>query len=57
MGYDARARTMEVEFANGSVYRYAAVPGDVWTAFRRAESKGQFFQRFVREHYEGERVL
>ncbi|RYZ02676.1 MAG: KTSC domain-containing protein [Myxococcales bacterium] len=56
IGYDSRTRTLEVEFATGSVYRYLPVPGEVWTALRRAESKGRYFQRFVRDRFEAERV-
>lgn len=56
IGYDARTRTLEVEFASGSVYRYAPVPGEVWAAFRRADSKGKYFQDFVRDNFETERV-
>lgn len=56
IGYDARTQTLEVEFASGAVYRYAPVPGGVWTALRRAESKGRYFQDFVRDHFETQRV-
>lgn len=56
IGYDSRTETLEVEFSSGSVYRYAPVPSDVWTGLKRAESKGKFFQDFVRDHYEVERV-
>lgn len=56
MGYDAASRTLEVEFRGGGVYRYASVPKEVWSAFRRAGSKGKFFQDFVRDNFEAERV-
>ena len=56
IGYDSRTRTLEVEFASGGVYRYAPVPADVWGALRRAESKGKYFQDFVRDRFETERV-
>lgn len=51
LGYDARTQTLEVEFVSGSVYRYASVPKDVWAALRKAESKGKFFQRYVRDTF------
>lgn len=56
IGYDARTRTLEVEFSSGSVYRYTPVPSEMWAALRRSESKGKYFQDFVRDHFETERV-
>ena len=51
IGYDKRTRTLEVEFKSGTIYRYASVPIEVWSEFLQAESKGQFFQRRVRDHF------
>jgi lysyl-tRNA synthetase class 2 len=56
IGYDPRTRTLEVEFSGGGVYRYTPVPSEMWAAFRRAPSKGKYFQDFVRDHFETERV-
>lgn len=56
IGYDSRTQTLEVEFHSGGVYRYSPVPEEVWTAFRRAPSKGQYFQAFVRDHFATARV-
>ena len=56
IGYDARTRTLEVEFSGGRIYRYAPVPTHVWVELRRAESKGKYFQDHVRDDFEAERV-
>ena len=56
VGYDAATLTLEVEFRNGSVYRYANVRAELWATFRRAESKGKFFQDHVRDKFETMRV-
>ncbi len=56
IGYDARTQTLEVEFRNGAVYRYSHVPSSMWAALRGAESKGRYFQDFVRDRFETERV-
>ena len=56
MGYDRATATLEVEFTNGGVYRYADVPPELWSAFRNSDSKGKFFQDHVREHFETTRV-
>jgi hypothetical protein len=56
VGYDAASLTLEVEFRNGSVYRYANVPSELWARLRRAESMGRFFQDHVRDQFETMRV-
>ena len=56
VGYDAATLTLEVEFRNGSVYRYVNVPTELWASFRRAPSMGKFFQEHVRDQFETMRV-
>jgi hypothetical protein len=56
IGYDAATSTLEVEFRNGSVYRYANVPTELWARFRRAPSTGKFFQDHVRDQFDTMRV-
>jgi hypothetical protein len=56
IGYDRSTRALEVEFLNGTVYRYHDVPAELWTAFRGAASKGQFFQHRVREQFPNTRL-
>jgi hypothetical protein len=56
IGYDAGALTLEVEFRNGSVYRYVNVPTELWASLRRAPSVGKFFQEHVRDQFETTRV-
>jgi hypothetical protein len=51
IGYDRATTTLEVEFRNGGVYRYADVPPELWSAFRHADSKGKFFQDHVRDRF------
>ena len=52
IGYDRATQTLEVEFRSGGIYRYMAVPAQLWLAFRDADSKGQFFQDHVRDRFE-----
>jgi hypothetical protein len=56
IGYDAPSLTLEVEFRNGTVYRYVNVPTKLWASFRAAPSKGRFFQDHVRDQFETMRV-
>ena len=56
IGYDDDAEILEVEFVSGSVYRYRGVSQDVFEDFRRAPSKGIFFNRHIKEAYPWEPV-
>lgn len=47
---------LEVEFADGSVYRYLDVPDHEAKAFIASESKGHHFVAFIRGRYEFLRV-
>lgn len=55
MGYAPESRTLEVEFHHGAVYRYLGVPPTVHDALMKAESKGAFLNREVRDAYPYER--
>jgi len=56
IGYDRSAQLLEIEFRGGRIYRYVAVPPALWTGLMQAESKGHFFQSFVRDRFEATRV-
>jgi hypothetical protein len=50
--YDPEARSLTIRFVpSGRSYRYAGVPPDVYETFRRAFSKGAFFNRHIRDRY------
>jgi hypothetical protein len=49
--YDDGAKMLYVEFRGGRVYRYDRVPRAVYERLLAAESKGQFFSRYIRDHY------
>jgi len=52
ISYDENARELHVTFAGGAVCTYYDVPGHVYRSFRSAESKGQFFNLFVKDRYD-----
>lgn len=56
VGYDARSRTLEIEFAGGGVYRYFAVPERVHELLLRADSRGAFVNRRIKPYYRCRRV-
>jgi KTSC domain len=51
VGYNAASKTLEVEFHNGSLYRYYDVPQSVYDAWMAAPSKGQFFTYQIRDRF------
>jgi hypothetical protein len=53
--YDVKTNTMLVNFKSGSImqwYAYSNVPIKVWVDFTKAESKGSFFAKKIKEEYE-----
>lgn len=51
LGYDPTTRTLEAEFKNGRVYRYAGVPLELFLSFVLSRSKGRFFNVALRSFY------
>jgi len=48
VGYDSKSKTLEVEFLNGSVYQYSNVPSVLYNGLISASSKGQYFDRMIK---------
>lgn len=55
-GYSAADQQLEVEFSNGSVYRYDGVPPQVHADLMASESIGRAFGQLVRNKFEGKRL-
>ena len=55
VGYDPKARVLELEFSSGGVYNYYEVPRKVYTALMSAESKGRFVSEQIRGQYRSEK--
>ncbi|WP_082496438.1 KTSC domain-containing protein [Aminobacter sp. DSM 101952] len=50
--YDPETRVLSVWFvASGKRYNYEAVPPETYAAFRRAFSKGRFFNAHIRDRF------
>ncbi len=56
VGYDEASQTLEVEFANGTVYQYYNVGAAVYEALMQAPSKGQFLNQNIRQGFAFSRV-
>ncbi len=51
LSYDPLSRTLEIKFQNGRSYRYYLVPEAVYRTFLKANSFGEFFNTYIRDHY------
>jgi hypothetical protein len=49
--YDPVDRHLDVVFVSGRRYRYHEVPERIYGDMRRAYSKGEFFNAYVRDRY------
>jgi hypothetical protein len=49
--------TLEVEFVNGTVYRYFDVPDRVHALLMTAGSHGRFFNAHIRDEFRYERLV
>ena len=56
VGYDDTSQVLEIEFHNGSVYRYPMIPAHVHRGLMQAESKGSYFNRIIKSNYAFTRV-
>lgn len=51
VGYEASSRTLEVEFINGTVCQYRAVPEQTHAGLMRSASKGSYFADHIRDRF------
>lgn len=51
IGYDAASSTLEVEFANGSIYQYFDVPQSIYDEVMSSPSIGKALNAFIRQNY------
>ena len=56
IGYDRKAKTLEVAFSNGSVYQYFKVPAKVHNELMAAKSIGKFLATRIKGFFRCERV-
>ena len=56
VGYDERSNTLEVQFKNGRVYQYFAVPSQEARNLIGAASHGQYLNRHIKGRYRYARV-
>lgn len=55
MQYSPQA-TLDLEFRSGAVYRYFTVPRAIADGLRAADSKGAYFNGFIKDHFPYQRL-
>jgi hypothetical protein len=50
--YDEERRVLQITFVSGRVYAYSDVPPEVFQEFEMARSKGEFFNRHIRDCFD-----
>jgi hypothetical protein len=56
VAYDKVGLLLELEFRDGAIHQYSAVPETVYQELIVAESKGVYFNRHIRDHFSHRRV-
>ncbi len=56
VGYSKRRQLLEIEFANGAIYRYVDVPLSVYRDLISAESKARYYDLNIKRNYRVVRV-
>jgi hypothetical protein len=51
-GYDGDSRTLEIEYVNGSVYRYFDVPQPTYAGLMAAPSIGNYVNTEIKPYFE-----
>lgn len=51
VGYDKHSQTLRILFLAGVTYDYEQVPQGLYAALMAAQSKGEFFREYIKEHY------
>ncbi|MBD2442754.1 KTSC domain-containing protein [Dolichospermum sp. FACHB-1091] len=49
IGYDAEHQILEVEFSQGSVYRYFNIPQSLYQGLMSASSHGNYFDKYIKK--------
>ena len=54
--YDASTHTLIITFVSGMIYHYKNFPESVYERMKKVSSKGIFFNRYIKDKYEFERI-
>lgn len=51
VGYDAELKILRIEFKHGRIYDFLNVPKNVYVRFLNATSKGNFYDRYIKNRF------
>lgn len=54
VGYDILSRTLEIEFKNGKIFIYYIVDEDTYIKLMEANSKGKYYNRYIKGSFPSE---
>jgi len=54
--YDVGESILQLELCDGAIYRYFAVPENIFNDLLAAASKGSYFNRRIRSHFRHTRL-
>jgi hypothetical protein len=49
VGYDSSSQTLRIEFNNGSIYDYYAIPASLYLGLMSASSHGSYLDRNIKK--------
>lgn len=52
IGYDFVSRRLRIRFVQGDTYDFCGVPQELYERFMRSDSKGQFYNDYIRDRYQ-----
>jgi len=55
--YDTSTGMLKITFLSGSVYAYHDVPDKIYQGLSRAASKGKYFNRLIKNHYNFDQLV
>lgn len=56
IGYNNSSKILEIEFVNGAIYQYYAVPQRTYVELMQAKSHGKYFYAFIRDNFQYQQV-
>lgn len=56
IGYDVRARLLQVQLDDGSTLQYSGVGEDIWSRFSRSGAAWSFYRDNIEEEFTAKRV-
>ncbi len=56
IGYDAKSKTLEIEFQDGDIYQYFNIPESIYSALMSASSHGSYFHCYIKDQYQWTKI-